>query len=190
MTDSNEVTISFKMRPIQCPHCGTYCAPDTATCQKCGGTLVLDLVKQPIATIPIERTPRSIASTEAGQVEFPADYQLVLQILPSGVCLQFVLEKPMTLGRAASPTHAEDLIDLQTFNANQHGISRRHCTLSHLENRLYVTDLNSTNGTYLNGKRLIPQEAHIVSHGDRLVLGTLNMTVFFSSVKGEEPPPG
>ncbi len=49
-------------------------------------------------------------------------------------------------------------------------ISRVHCRLSRREGSFTVTDLGSTNGTFVNGRRLRPGEACPLGKGDRLRL--------------------
>lgn len=51
-------------------------------------------------------------------------------------------------------------------------VSRRHAMLSREGNRLIITDLGSTNGTYLNGRWIVQAE---VLPGDKLQLGQLEL---------------
>jgi pSer/pThr/pTyr-binding forkhead associated (FHA) protein len=68
-----------------------------------------------------------------------------------------------TLGRA---TGADFIVDAAL-------VSRLHCRLSALPGgELEVRDLESTNGTYVNGKRV--EVAHLAS-GDRLQVGRLEL---------------
>ena len=53
-------------------------------------------------------------------------------------------------------------------------VSRVHCRLTATNDRLEVVDLKSTNGTFVNGKRV--QKAHL-SAGDRLRVGRVELTV-------------
>ena len=53
-------------------------------------------------------------------------------------------------------------------------VSRVHCRLTATDDRLEVVDLKSTNGTFVNGKRV--QKAHL-SAGDRLRVGRVELTV-------------
>ena len=46
------------------------------------------------------------------------------------------------------------------------GVSRIHCCISKKENRYYLSDLNSTNGTYLNGKEVNPGQERLLSAND------------------------
>ncbi len=53
-------------------------------------------------------------------------------------------------------------------------VSRRHCLLQVTERGLMVKDLESTNGTFVNG---IPMTDGYINEGDRLGLGTYIMTL-------------
>jgi pSer/pThr/pTyr-binding forkhead associated (FHA) protein len=53
-------------------------------------------------------------------------------------------------------------------------VSRLHCRLEAVDGGLEVTDLSSTNGTYLNGKRI---ERARLTDGDCLRLGRVELTV-------------
>ena len=48
-------------------------------------------------------------------------------------------------------------------------LSRRHCQISYIDGEALVKDLNSTNGTFLNGDRVI--EATVLNAFDRLIVG-------------------
>jgi pSer/pThr/pTyr-binding forkhead associated (FHA) protein len=53
-------------------------------------------------------------------------------------------------------------------------VSRLHCRLSAEEDRLEVVDLSSTNGTFVNDKRV---ERAVLGNGDRLRLGRVELTI-------------
>ena len=63
-------------------------------------------------------------------------------------------------------------------------ISQRHCRFSVHGNRLHVEDLNSLNGTLLDGRDLAPFEPVPVGEGATLFLGRLGLAV--SPVDGRE----
>lgn len=70
-------------------------------------------------------------------------------------------------------------VDLTPYGALDRGVSRVHAQL-HLENdNLYITDLGSTNGTYLSGQRLDPNKSALLRKGDELLLGRLAIQVLF-----------
>jgi len=53
-------------------------------------------------------------------------------------------------------------------------VSRLHCRLSAEEDRLEVVDLSSTNGTFVNDKRV---ERALLGNGDRLRVGRVELTI-------------
>lgn len=54
-------------------------------------------------------------------------------------------------------------------------ISRNHIRVSKIDNRYYVTDLNSTNGTYINGVRFMQNETKEIISGDELMIGRIKL---------------
>ncbi len=59
--------------------------------------------------------------------------------------------------------------DQNEIVVNERGVSRFHCQITRSGAKLYIEDLNSTNGTRINGRRLVGQYA--VSIGDELSIG-------------------
>ena len=55
-------------------------------------------------------------------------------------------------------------------------VSRLHATLEHTGNSYTVTDLNSTNATRINGKRLEPDKPTPINDGDSLQFGKITST--------------
>ena len=52
------------------------------------------------------------------------------------------------------------------------GVSRVHCLLTLREGSIIVRDLGSSNGTWLNGKRLTSEQDTPISKGDVLAIGS------------------
>jgi hypothetical protein len=129
----------------------------------------------------LRHTPlaRSSASQSGQRVE--PDTKILLQCLPSGACFWLSLEIPTILGRNASFPQ-EDALDLSHLDYRQH-LSNRHCTLQRRGVHVTVTDWGSAYGTYLNGERLLPGHEYGVADGDRLVLGTLHLAVYFVDLR-------
>jgi pSer/pThr/pTyr-binding forkhead associated (FHA) protein len=50
-------------------------------------------------------------------------------------------------------------------------VSRRHARITKGRAGYFVTDLNSSNGTTLNGQPLEPGLAHVLQGGDRIKVG-------------------
>lgn len=72
-------------------------------------------------------------------------------------------------------------IDLTKFQAEEQGVSRVHAALRVQANHLVVSDLGSTNGTFLNGYK-VPRQANLpVRERDTIELGKFRLQVVFSS---------
>lgn len=86
--------------------------------------------------------------------------------------IKFRLENRMIIGRAA-PDGTRPDVDLGIFGAEDQGVSRQHLALSIDGSELNVTDLQTGNGTTLNGAKLEADKAYPVNHGDLITLGKL-----------------
>lgn len=71
---------------------------------------------------------------------------------------------PLTVGKLAGSV---DMI------ITDQSISRRHAKFTREGSRIYMTDLNSTNGTFKNGLRLEPNTSEALEPGDEIRLGKL-----------------
>lgn len=67
-------------------------------------------------------------------------------------------------------------VDLSSFHAHQRGVSRKHARITLRNMRFTVADLGSTNGTYINNKRLEANQEYTIKAGDELRLGFLTLT--------------
>ena len=70
-------------------------------------------------------------------------------------------------------------IDLGPYEAFDKGVSRRHALLRPTRNRLYVIDLESTNGTRVNSLAVGQGRAMEIHSGDTVTVGRLSFTVRF-----------
>jgi len=52
-------------------------------------------------------------------------------------------------------------------------ISRMHARVDQREDCFYLTDLRSTNGTFLNGSRLAANRPYLLKEGDEVMLADL-----------------
>jgi hypothetical protein len=68
-------------------------------------------------------------------------------------------------------------IDLEHFGAVDHGVSRRHAMLRPSRNKLYLLDLESTNGTFSNAMRVTSGMAQCLADGDTITLGNFSFEV-------------
>lgn len=183
MFDPDDTTAHIHPRPAQCPECGYYVAPGQGSCPRCGCEFTQPLRTPETAnTSHLSRHPAVLPPQNGVQDYFAPDASAILQFLPSATCVTLRLDMPVVLGRDGA-SGDEAVLDLTEFNALPHGVSRRHCLLRRTGDRLIIRDLGSTNGTYLSNQRLEPAEDHVVANGDRLILGSLHIAVWFNTIE-------
>lgn len=166
-----------KMHKQTCPHCGADTPAESLVCPTCQAPLNGHLP----ATTYLTRAPRNLPGRSRDPAPLRDDQTVVLQVLPSGVCVTLKLDQPVTLGRDPHQ-NTDTLLDLTPYHAERHGVSRVHCRLERTNGYLIITDLDSTNGTSLNGQRLDPFQPCRAASGDKLLLGSLHMNIFFETL--------
>ncbi len=92
--------------------------------------------------------------------------------------LIIAVREPVTLGRLKD-VPVPDLIDLTPYDAYRKGVSRRHAVLTYRDNQLYIHDVGSTNGTWVNGQRLKSYEQHAIQSGSPVQLGQLTIHLYY-----------
>jgi pSer/pThr/pTyr-binding forkhead associated (FHA) protein len=106
----------------------------------------------------------------------------VLLLVENGIRrLELYNETTFLLGRFAKSTPRGKHVDLSPFSAQDRGVSRIHAQLHMDENKLYITDMDSTNGTFVDGVRLLPHQPHLLRQGSQIMLGRLNMQVMYKT---------
>ncbi|NJL94389.1 MAG: FHA domain-containing protein [Anaerolineae bacterium] len=88
-------------------------------------------------------------------------------------------DRDFVIGRLDPNSQFLPDVDLSRFDADNMGVSRKHAVFSYVGKTLKIADLQSANGTFLNGYRLIPNQARIVRDGDEIHFGHLSTKVQF-----------
>ncbi|MGJ3239174.1 MAG: FHA domain-containing protein [Anaerolineae bacterium] len=83
--------------------------------------------------------------------------------------------KKITVGRVTG----ENYLDLSLHFAKMLGVSREHATITYENGHYYVTDLGSTNGTFLNNEKLTSHKPYRLQHSDHISFGLFVMIVSF-----------
>ena len=83
------------------------------------------------------------------------------------------------IGRLNAKTGYRPLVDFTDYKGKERGVSRRHATINQRGDLIFVTDHNSLNGTYLNGQRLVPEQARVMRDSDTLRIGHITLIVSF-----------
>jgi hypothetical protein len=123
--------------------------------------------------------PELYPRTTWGSTRFTDLQHVLLQLTHSGNWLTLTRSADFyVLGRAVPIT--DNVIDFTPYGAEESGVSRRHATLTIEQEHVWITDLDSVNGTYLNGRRLESNKAYVVRDGDEIEMARLRLHIYFA----------
>jgi hypothetical protein len=114
-----------------------------------------------------------------GQVRFAQGMQLELEMIETGERMRSAVDHDLVVGRGDNLSDFQPDIDLTPFGAYRLGLSRRHAILRRENETLVVQDLNSRNGTHINGKQIESGELRPLRDGDEVRFGNLALRVNF-----------
>jgi pSer/pThr/pTyr-binding forkhead associated (FHA) protein len=166
---------------ITCNECHATHLEGALFCSECGHYLqeqgieitvelaATDSLKALVATRPLDAPGTN--GKQASQVTF---------IIPSsGRQLELSLNNEILIGRSDAQQKSRPALDLTQDQGAEYGVSRRHASLQISERGVVLVDLDSTNGTQLNGHFLSPNWPFPVHNGDEIHFGKLLVHVFF-----------
>lgn len=81
------------------------------------------------------------------------------------------------IGRSDNTSSYQPDIDLFAFGGQQKGVSRRHAVLMRYRDRVHLMDLESVNGTFINGQRLPPNVPYLLNPSDQLSLANMEISI-------------
>lgn len=145
-----------------------------------------DLDAKNVKEIPALRSPQivgdEIVAIPPGCTKFTPWMILHLNVIGADtpIAIRPLEDKPLLIGRRHESLPVQPHIDLTPYLDGKHGVSRRHALLRLRGNRLELQDLNSTNGTSINGVRFSPKESHQIRHEDLIQLGQVQIKVTFA----------
>lgn len=155
---------------MKCPFCGTENESNAAFCHQCGASLARS------STPPASDKPESVTPAP-----FPPPPERIgvplapCRLVVGGKTLQVPLKKEAVIGRAESAGTWRPDVDLSPFGGKSDaGVSRKHAKII-WQGGWMIEDLNSTNGTYLRGQRLAPNQRTLLNDGDVLLIGKVEV---------------
>lgn len=114
-----------------------------------------------------------IPATEHFEIHITGDYQAIYHI-------ESLSNTGYIIGRSdEKKLHIPD-IDLSDYDGLKKGVSRRHAVLVRYEGLAHIIDLNSSNGTFVNGERLQPDTPYPLEQGDEVRFGSLLVQVMLA----------
>ncbi|MBZ0299112.1 MAG: FHA domain-containing protein [Anaerolineae bacterium] len=161
-----------------CPNCSYNNRVGELVCANCGASIFDDVFRHTremsLAEIAVQTAP--LATRYLVQ-----DATVIIRVSGAQTPISFEPDQPMILGRINNQNPRRPDIDLTAYHAFEKGVSCRHASIQRQEDELIIADMGSTNGTCINGQRLIPHEPYPVRDGDEIRLGNLFMRVYVGS---------
>lgn len=173
---------------ILCPNCQHQEMPGALFCSECGAQLVgyerltthsLRRIPSEVLTYPPQ--PRLDPDEAAAESGAAAGSSISLFLIDSGQTLNLAGRKEFALGRIAEGQPILPDVDLSIYEAYAQGVSRLHAAIKVYENGVVVTDLGSSNGTRVNGQKIVPHVDYPIHNGDIISLGKLKMQVLIAN---------
>lgn len=134
----------------------------------------------PAQPAPPPRPPEAAPAKNVATAPFPAaapqhqSFSTLQIVIPTrNVSLPLPASNQVLIGRADAVSGIFPDIDLTPYGGIESGVGRRHLLLTLQGGQVYAEDQDSTNGSFVNGKRLAPKQPQPVHSGDELRLGTL-----------------
>ncbi|MDB5082802.1 MAG: domain containing protein [Chloroflexi bacterium] len=101
-------------------------------------------------------------------------------VLNTGRMVKCPQKERLIIGRS-DPTQGDTPdIDLNQDKGAELGVSRRHASLSFQDEQVFLTDLGSTNRTFINRKPLMRGQPYEIHNGDEIRLGNIILKVIFN----------
>jgi hypothetical protein len=159
-----------------CPVCKRKNERDAVQCAYCGAEMG-----------PAVSSPPTTEKIAGATIAFPKPPRIKTDtLIPEGGIAIFLLDTSnpiavyaideFVLGRASEGS-LEEIVDLTPYGAFSSGVSRRHAMIRRKKTGYEIIDLDSTNGTWLNEKRITPTKAYLLTNGATIRLGQLRLQV-------------
>lgn len=162
-----------------CPSCQHSNREGFLFCEECGQSLQ----ESYDATLPTkeiaELTNSMYSRANWGTARFHKDAWIVLHIRDNAEPLVVRPREELVLGRVDTSSMIRPDVDLAPYGALDKGVSRIHAAICRNEDTLLLVDKDSSNGTHLNGQRLVVDQPRVLRDGDEIRLGRLVMHIYF-----------
>ncbi len=114
---------------------------------------------------------------------------ITLDISGADTPITFTNRREIIIGRADPNSEQRPDIDVSGLPINYSSISRKHLRFIFSTDSWYAEDMGSRNGSWLNGKLLLPHQRYPVRNGDQFQVGTVRLSVTYRDDPTPIPSP-
>lgn len=139
---------------MECPECSMENIEGAIFCEECGAKLEAVAAVDNGTISGAEGAVLVLASTGGGKLEIPAKSEVVI-------------------GREDPFSEVFPDLDLTEFGGADGGVSRKHAVIHRTDTGCTIEDMGSTNGTYVNKKRVQPHAPQEIKPGDEVRFGKI-----------------
>jgi hypothetical protein len=159
---------------------------EALVCAYCGAPLESKRVdrtteKMQGLTVSLPNTQGQLDTIRASSTIPPRG--IAIYSLGKTIPIAIVEEKEFILGRHIIG-EVDNIIDLTLYNGLEMGVSRQHALIRKAKDGFEIVDLNSTNGTWVNEKRLVPNQSYPLVSGVQIRLGRMLLLALFVEITG------
>jgi len=116
---------------------------------------------------------------ETGRLQAIDRPDSVYFVLPNGDVIRVAAHMDIIIGRKPRLEDPDVTLDLEKYGGRSLGVSRHHAIIKYMNGNLMLVDLDSINGTFINGQRALRTKRYALCDGDKLTFGNLSMTLKF-----------
>ena len=142
---------------MKCTACQMENIEGALFCEECGSRLdQADEMKDTAVETGSEGASLVLASHDGSKLEIPAKEEVVV-------------------GREDPISEVFPDVDLTNLGGMDNGVSRKHAVIHRMGGDYTVEDLGSTNGTYINKKKIQPHAPQAIKPEDEIRFGKLSL---------------
>lgn len=141
---------------MKCTECQMENIEGALFCEECGAKLEAENELQ--ETVVGETKSLVFKTADGNKLEVPAKDEVVI-------------------GREDPISEVFPDLDLTDFGGADGGVSRKHAVIHRSGGVITIEDMGSTNGTYVNKKKIQPHAPQAIKPGDEVRFGKLSLTV-------------
>lgn len=158
---------------MKCPDCGSNNRVGVLLCEQCGADLYEALLER-VSTRNL--TAFQTRELPSGAIA-PSSNPIVAYVSGSEQPLTIERRRGIIMGRGTLDDGID--MDMTPYGAQEMGVSRRHARFDAQSDHPTITDLNSTNGTFINESRIPANQAVVLHSGDEVRIGRMVLRLYF-----------